>query len=392
MKRTFLIFISLVAMAVFACNLNASSPKQENKPDFIFLFIGDGMGHAQTSAAESYLSYKAGKLGGERLIFTNFPFYGMSETHSANRQITDSAAGGTAIACGVKANNNMIGMDKDSVATKSIATCLHEDGYNVGIITNAPVNHATPASFYAHTDNRKNGYNISMSIVSSGFEFFAGSGFLDYYGKDSQKQPIDEYLEGRGYEVSFGLKEFAKESQNAEKIVLCQDDAKGKSGKDYTLKQKPVENINLRQMLESGISFLGDKKPFFIMCEGGDIDWPAHANMLMPMVERILEFEDAVKMAYEFYLKYPERTLIVVTADHETGGTSIGCNGKKTIDWKKIEMSYKKGKQNAGTNEIGWTSKSHTGAPVPVYAIGCGAEKFIGRMDNTEIKGKILGR
>lgn len=391
MKRIILILTTLLAVTAFSADMNAMSPKKEQRADFIFLFIGDGMGHAQAAAAESYLSYKAGKLGGEMLTFTGFPFYGMSATHSADRQVTDSAAGGTAIACGEKANNGMIGMNKDSVAIKSMAYVLHEEGYNVGILSSVPVNHATPSSFYAHSINRTNYYDMSKEIASSGFEFFAASGFLDFNGKNSDLQPIDEYLEGQGCEVSFGLKEFAKEAENAEKIVLCQPSANGKSAGNYTVGEEKEDNMSLRNMLEAGISFLGDKKPFFIMCEGGEIDWAAHKNRLMPMIESIMAFDDAIKAAYEFYLKHPDRTLIVVTADHETGGVTIGCEGKKTIDWEKIEKDYKNGDNKAGMDQIGWTTGSHTGAPVPVYAIGCGAEKFIGRMDNTDIKGKILG-
>lgn len=396
MKRTFLILATLMAVGVFSNDLGAMSPRKENRADFIFLFIGDGMGHAQTSAAESYLSYKAGKIGGERLTFTGFPFYGMSETYSANSQVTDSAAGGTAIACGVKAKNGMIGTDKDSVAVKSIASVLHEEGYNVGIISTAPVNHATPAAFYAHSVKRKKYYDISKQIASSGFEFFAGAGFIDFYSDQSEQERIDEYLEDKGCQVSFGMKEFSEESMKAERIVLCQPDAEGKNAGNYVVKEysweKNENNINLRQMLQAGMNFLADKEPFFIMCEGGDIDWAAHANQIMPMIDRIIEFDQAVEAAYEFYLKYPERTLIVVTADHETGGTSIGCGGKEAINWGKVEDDYKNGSNRAGMNEIGWTSNEHTGAPVPVYAIGCGAEKFIGRMDNTEIMGKIIGR
>lgn len=392
MKRIILTLTTLLAVTVFSADMNAMSPKKEQRADFIFLFIGDGMGHAQTAAAESYISYKAGKLGGEMLTFTGFPYYGMSATHSANKQVTDSAAGGTAIACGEKAKNGMIGMNKDGVATKSMAYELHDEGYNVGIISSVPVNHATPASFYAHNISRKNYYDISKEIVSSGFEFFAASGFLDIKGKDSDMQPIDKYLEKKGYKVSFGMNEYAEESQKAKRIVLCQPDANGKSADNYTVGEEKEEKISLKDMLEAGISFLGEEKPFFFMCEGGEIDWAAHKNKLMPMIESILAFDDAIKVAYEFYQKYPDRTLIVVTADHETGGVTIGCGSKKSINWKQIEKDYKDGDEKAGGDQIGWTTGSHTGAPVPVYAIGCGAEKFMGRMDNTDIKGKIIGR
>ncbi|MDE5732595.1 MAG: alkaline phosphatase [Bacteroidales bacterium] len=153
-------------------------------------------------------------------------------------------------------------------------------------------------------------------------------------------------------------------------------------------------------MLETGMDFIGSDSPFFFMCEGGKIDWTAHENKTMPMVMDMLEFNDAVKVAYDFYLGHPDETLIVVTADHETGGLSLGC-GRETINWEKMEAEWIEGgrknmldeKKNMELNKecsIGWTTHSHTGSPVPVFAIGKGAEKFSGRMDNTDIKGKIL--
>ena len=155
-------------------------------------------------------------------------------------------------------------------------------------------------------------------------------------------------------------------------------------------------------MLDAGIEFLGDENPFFFMCEGGDIDWAAHAHKTMPMVMNILEFDEAIQTAYEFYLKHPDETLIIVTADHETGGLSLGSTSK-SINWEMLEKSWidngKKAledeKENKELNDkcsFGWTTGSHTGAQVPVFAIGCGAERFMGRFDNTDIKGKILCR
>ena len=158
----------------------------------------------------------------------------------------------------------------------------------------------------------------------------------------------------------------------------------------------------MAQMLELALDFLGDEQPFFIMGEGGAIDWAAHDNRTMSMVENVIDFDNAVKVAYKFYLEHPDETLIVVTADHETGGLTLGC-GNSTINWEKMESQWiesgKKNvldhKANAEFNKscsIGWTTGSHTGGAVPVFAVGVGAEKFSGRIDNTDIKGKILGK
>ena len=164
-------------------------------------------------------------------------------------------------------------------------------------------------------------------------------------------------------------------------MVLCQFSAKEKDADNYVSDAEYEQNLGLADMLKAGMTFLGDDKPFFFMCEGGRIDWEAHENNLMPMIKEILDFDQAIRFAYEFYQQHPDQTLIVVTADHETGGVCLGT-GSKTIKWDE---------PNAG-GAIGWTNTDHTGGPVPVYAIGKGAEKFNGRMDNTDIKGKILCR
>ena len=161
------------------------------------------MGATQVAATESYLSYKADKLGGEQLLMTTFPYHGTATTHSANRHITCSSASGTAIACGEKTNNGFVGVNKDTVKIKSIAYDLQEDGYNIGIISNVGINHATPASFYASTDNRNNYYEISRQIPETGFDFFAGAGFIDFNGRKGDKEATDLYIERNGYFLDF---------------------------------------------------------------------------------------------------------------------------------------------------------------------------------------------
>lgn len=273
----------------------------------------------------------------------------------------------------------MVGMNQDSVAIKSMAYELKEDGYKIGIITTVPVNHATPSAFYAHNVSRKNTYEISQEIPSSGFEFFSGSGFLNIKGKNGDLPSTDAFLEENGYNVCYGLGEFNAEAASADKMVLCQYSAKAKDADNYVSDVEYAQNMGLADMLKAGMQFLGEDKPFFFMCEGGRIDWEAHANKAMPMIEEILDFNEGIKVAYEFYLQHPDETLIVVTADHETGGVALDKAGKK-INWNDPE----------GLKFIRWTTKGHTGGPVPVFAIGKGAEKFNGRMDNTDIKGKIL--
>lgn len=359
------------------------------------------MGATHVAAAESYLSYKAGKLGGEQLLMTTFPYYGTATSHSANYNVTCSSAAGTAIACGEKANNGTVGINKDSVNVTSVAYCLQEQGYNIGIISSVPVNHATPASFYAHETNRGNYYSIASQIPDTDFEFFASAGFLDYKDKKGDKDPIDQVIESQGYTVCYGLEEFRKEAAGKEKVIFCQESNRQEDAENYVSDAKTSEDITLAQMVQLGIESLGDDGPFFIMCEGGTIDWAAHDNRTMSMITDVIDFDAAVKIAYEFYLQHKDETLIVVTADHETGGITLGC-GHSGINWEKLEKQWiDSGKKNTLDYDgnralniecnIGWTTLGHTGGPVPVFAIGKGAEKFNGRIDNTDIKGKILG-
>ena len=399
--------------AVIATIFCLTGCQNDKKAKYIFLFIGDGMGASHVAVTESYLSYKEGKLGGEHLLMTQFPYYGMATTHSANKNVTCSSAAGTAIACGVKTNNGTLGVDKDSVSVESIATVLKEDGYKVGLLTTVPINHATPAAFYSHSVKRTGYYEISREIPASGFDFFAGTGFLQFTGKDNDKESTEEFLERNGYTVSYGIEEFRKESVGKDKVVFCQSKNRGKSAGYYVsdgLENTGVESeepgadmtdATMPEMLELALEYLGDEKPFFIMGEGGIIDWASHENRTMSTVENVLDFDAAIKVAYEFYKKHPKKTLIVVTADHETGGLTLGA-GRATINWKALEDQWiESGKKNildaeanAELNKkcsIGWTTVKHAGGAVPVYAIGVGAEKFNGQIDNTEIKGKILG-
>lgn len=389
-----------------------SGCQKDTKAKYIFLFIGDGMSTSHVAATESYLSYKAGKLGGEQLIMTQFPCYGMASTHSANRNVTCSSAAGTAIACGVKANNGTLGVDKDSVSVESVATVLKREGYKVGIITTVPINHATPAAFYAHSVKRTDYYEISNDIPSSGFDFFAGTGFLQFRGKEDNLESTEDILERNGYTVSYGIEEFRRESVGKDKMVFCQAKNRGKSAGYYVsdgLENTGVESedapdmtdATMAQMLELALEQFGDEEPFFIMGEGGVIDWASHENRTMSTIESMLDFDAAIGVAYEFYKKHPEETLIIVTADHETGGMSLGA-GRATINWAALEKQWIESgmknilnaEENAELNKkcsIGWTSVKHSGGAVPVYAIGVGAEAFTGRIDNTEFMGKILG-
>ena len=206
-------------------------------------------------------------------------------------------------------------------------------------------------------------------------------------------------MEENGYTVSYGIEEFKDKSTLTSKAILCQEGNLNKNAQNYSVDYEEM-GMGLRDMLKAGMAFIGEEEPFFFMCEGGMIDWGAHANSPMAVIHDIVDFDDAIREAYEFYLEHPDETLIIVTSDHETGGMTLGTNSKK-IKWAPLEEAWKvnhtidlsqmmANRELSDKCSIGWTSRSHTGTHVPIFAIGAGAEKFNGSMDNTDIKGKIL--
>lgn len=405
MRKIFKV-MTIVIVSVF-CFASCNNCK-DNSPTakYIFYFIGDGMGNTHVALTESYLSYKAGKENGERLSFTQFPYLALAETWPIGGHITCSSASGTALACGIKTTNNSLGVDPDGNEGTSIAVELHNQGYNVGIMSSVPVNHATPASFFAHNEYRGNYYEISQDMIDDGFEFFGGAGLYDIRGKKGDLPSTLDFLEENGYAVCYGKSTFTERQPNSEKIVYLQPSSQ-ETGPEYYVREGDKEgDIQLSEMLGLCIDHLGDEEPFIIVCEEGKIDWSAHGNKTMSMVHDVLSLNETVKKALEFYYAHPDETLIVVTADHETGGPAIG-DGQEWksdyIDWEILEKSWIEcgGKNNLNRQDnralnyaaqVGWTTENHSGAPVPVYAIGKGAERFHGRINNIDIKGLILGK
>lgn len=405
MKNIFKV-MTIVIVSVFCFASCQNNKDNTPRAKYIFYFIGDGMGHAQVALTETYLSYKAGKDGGERLSFVQFPHLAMAETYPVDGHITCSSASGTALACGIKTTNNSLGVDPEGNEGTSIAVDLHNEGYKIGIMSSVPVNHATPASFYAHNEYRGNYYEISQDMIDDGFEFFGGSGLYDIHGKKGDKPSTIDFLEENGYAVCYGKSVFEKRASETDKIVYLQPSSEETGPEYYTRVGDKEGDISLAEMVGLCIDYLGDEEPFMIMCEAGKIDWSAHGNKTMSMVNDVLSLDATVKRALEFYYAHPDETLIVVTADHETGGVTIG-EGKDWksdyIDWAVLEkhwiesgnkntLSWEDNKALNLSAQVGWTTGNHTGAPVPVYAIGKGAERFHGRINNIDIKGLILGK
>lgn len=402
-----IIFATVLIAAATVAIVHSLKKPSDTKPKYVFLFIGDGMGLAHAAATDSYLAYRDSCFGGRYLTFTKFPVVGLTLTYCANRGVTDSPAAGSAIACGRKTAVNHIGTDPDGAPMKSIAYDLKEDGYKVGIMSDGPVNHATPAAFFAHVNRRNLYYDISLEMGTCGLDFLGGSEIADRCGRKHDREDVVELIEKDGNcDVCFGPEEFAA-SKARTKILLPADPEDSADfdnmdeNKNYDLAMAG-KGMQAADLLKACLDDFGDGDPFFIMCEQGYIDWASHRNDVMRMVESVRQLDRAVALAYDFYLKHPDETLILVTGDHETGGFAFGTKRYLT-NWKELEAAWEDcGHDDSGLTDeeigeinekcyVGWSSPSHTGCPVPLYAIGKGAEKFTGVYENSDIKGKILG-
>ena len=307
-------------------------PAQAQQPKYVFYFIGDGMGVNQVLGTEMYQSELKGEIGVTPLLFTQFPYATFAHTYSATNGVTDSAAGGTALATGSKSKNGGIGVTKDLVEVTSVASWAKANGYRVGVSTSVSVDHATPASFYAHDNSRNNYYQIGLDLIEANFDFYAGSDFLDptnQKAKDGKTYDnLYDLTAKAGYTLVRGYKEYQKKAKKAEKMILFQPEAasaKDNSAIPYAIDRQKGD-MTLSEITRAGINFLSknNDKGFFLMVEGGKIDWACHSNDGATALTEVQDFDNAIKVAYEFYEQHPEETLIVITADHETGGLSLG--------------------------------------------------------------------
>ena len=298
------------------------------QPKYVFYFIGDGMGVNQVQGTELYRGELEGKIDIVPICFTQFPYATVATTFSATNGVTDSAAAGTALATGNKTKNGVIGMQKDQqTAVNSVAVWAKNSGYRVGVTTSVSVDHATPAAFYAHNGGRGNYYEIGKDLYTTGFDFYAGSDFLSPYN-GGQSESLYSMAEKNGYTIARGYKDYLKKSKKANKMILFQTEkasATDRSCLPYAIDRQKGD-MTLTEITRSAINFLSknNDKGFFLMVEGGKIDWACHGNDAATVFHEVMDMDDAVKVAYEFYSQHPDETLIVVTADHETGGIALG--------------------------------------------------------------------
>lgn len=304
----------------------------ENQAKYVFLFIGDGMGNIPVSAAEYYLGPDNGAEGSgvaqaQPLNFSQFPVIGLQNPTDADHYVPDSAATATAFGNGVKVNSNVIGLTPDFTAqTESVAEKAKEDGKAVGILSTVTLNHATPAAFYSNVEHRNNYYEIGQQMAASDFDYFAGGSLGQRTGKEDDQTDLYEVMEEYGYTVADTQEEFDAITADSGKVYAPASDLSVSDGSSmkYAMDRDEGEQT-LGEMVAKGIEVLSaNEEGFFMMTESGKIDWSEHANDAAAAVKEVIDFQDAIQEAVDFYYEHPEDTLIVVTADHPTGGFTIG--------------------------------------------------------------------
>lgn len=460
-------------------------------PKYVFMFIGDGMSYPQFQTTADYLgavddadyrqalpstdkeSRNGAVLDGPSpLNFMNFDTVGTAVTYDSCSFAPDSASTATSIATGRKTYSGMINVSEDGTESfETIAEQLRDQkDWKVGIISSVNLNHATPAAFYAHQASRNNYYEIGQELIDSGFNYFAGGGLKKVNGPDKDKESLYDLATEAGYKVTFTQEEAEAIGAGDDKVMLIDEHLADDDAMSYDM-DRSNGDWALSDYVSKGIEVLDNDKGFFLMCEGGKIDWACHANDAGATVHDTKALSDAVQVAIDFAKQHPKETLILVTGDHETGGLTIGFAGtnydtyldnltNQKISYAEFDEQYVKGyKENqvpfetamqdvealfglkmsgdpddqmvltdyeqqrlrtayelAVSNDeveldqeqsvlygsynpfsvtvthilnnkagLDFTSYSHTGLPVAVFADGAGASSFDGYYDNTEI-------
>ena len=326
----------LLAAAAICAAMGASAA---DAPKYVFYFIGDGMGLSPVMTAQAY---NRDVLKNDKpLQMLQFPVASWAMTYSANAPITDSAAAGSALSTGVKTKNGMVAMNPDTISVTSIARQLKDEGWGVGIVTSVAADDATPSAFYAHVPYRKMYYDIDIAAAQSGYDFIAGAGIGGLKDKDGNPTDVEKVMAENGVQLIYGPDEITK--IDSERVFLMGQKDRPSWNIGYTIDSIPGV-LTLPIITQTCLDHLEKNAPehFFMMVEGGNIDHALHANDGGAALKEILNFDQALTIAYNFYLGHPDETLILVTADHDTGGMShvhsrIGLdNSLKVFDYQKV--------------------------------------------------------
>ena len=351
-SKSISVFLVVLVVALF------SFSSERQKPKNLIIFIGDGMGVTQVYAAMT--------AAGFEMTFPSFPVTGFSKTYSLNNYTTDSGAGGTALATGEKTNNYMISMRPDSTTIKTLFEYAAEQGKKTGVVVTHSVVDATPAAFIAHSAARFELRAIAEQYPDGPVDLFIGGGRNIFEPeKDSSGVVIEstdyiKALKNNGYDVVYNLDDFV--ASGADKIAGLM------SNNNMPRIFEGRDPQYLAKATAKAIEVLSrNRKGFVLMVEGSEVDDGGHAKDSRIVIDEALDMDRAVKVAYEFASR-DKNTLIVVTADHETGGMSVPHGN---IENKEVEATF--------------TTKDHTGVMVPVFAYGPGAQAFSGVQDNTDL-------
>ena len=332
-------------------------PTTVSKPKNVILLIGDGMGLPQITGAMY--------MNNNKTVFERFKNIGFHKSHSSDNLVTDSAAGATAFASGVKSYNGAIGVNAQKQSVPTLLEMAEEKGLATGMVATSSITHATPASFIAHVSGRENKEAIALAFLDTPIDIFIGGG-KDAFSRRGDQRDLVAELEAKGYEIS----DFFSTDINQLKINT------DKNVGYFTANGEPLPVREGRDYFpaatDKALDFLKDRSPngFFLMIEGSQIDWGGHSNDGNYVVTEVIEFEKIIAQALDFAQR-DGNTLVVVTADHETGGFAVNPGSK------------------LGHIEVAFTTKSHTALMIPVFAQGPGEELFRGIYENTEIHFKI---
>jgi len=343
--------LKIILLVFFATSVVVFAQKQ---PKNVVFIIGDGMGLAHI--------YAGMVANGNHLEMERFKNVGFSKTYSANNFTTDSGAGGTALSSGVKTKNGMIGMTPDSVPAVSILEIADKNGLSTGMVTTCDITHATPASFIAHQPSRKMTEEIAADFLKTDIDVFIGGGRKNFEKRDDKRNLTDE-LKSKGYNIAYTLDEVKKVKSGKLAAMLS----------DEHIAAYPLRAEMLPESVVAALDILdNNKKGFFMMIEGSQIDWAAHDNNADQIAKEVLDLDSTIGKVLDFARKN-KNTLVIVTADHETGGFTMPMGN---IAKKEFTAAF--------------STKGHSGVLVPVFAFGPGAENFTGFMENTSFKNKLL--
>ena len=334
----------------------AYEPKEEKVKNIIFM-IGDGMGVAQVSATQIAQDYEPMEM--ERATYV-----GLQKTYSANSRVTDSAAAGTALSTGYKTNNGMVGMSPDSLPQTTILEHFEQAGLPTGIVVTYPVTNATPATFVSHVPNRHWEDEIAEYYIKNEVDVIFGGG-SQRFDKRADGVNLFDALKEKNYTVAYDLSEI--EDVKSGNVIMLPTEGSMSSRLDGRDEYLPEATAKALEILTNNAAGEG----FFLMVESSMIDGYGHQNNVEGIIKETKDFDNAVKVAFDYADTHPG-TLVVVTADHATGGLTI-VNGNRRFDLHDHQVDY------------AFTTGGHTGEMVPIFAYGAGAENFTGVLENTEL-------